>query len=97
MFDGNGTMQLVQFVCKIVCKMIGKYPSMYWSCNDETPWYPMNFLYSLVMRLIRVRIVPVQFVVDDILAGMCRSRPLQRDRCLTDIGCPKTTWLRWNA
>lgn len=49
------------------------------------------------MRLIGVRIVPIQFVVNDILAGMRRFGPLQRGACLVDVRSPKVARLGGNT
>lgn len=44
---------------------------------------------SLVMILIGVCVIPVELIMDNILAGMRRLGPLQCDCGLADISCPE--------
>jgi len=49
------------------------------------------------MDMIGVCVIPVELVMNDILAGMRRLGPLQCDCGLADIGCPEIARLRWHT
>lgn len=52
---------------------------------------------SLVMILIGVCVIPVELIMDNILAGMRRLGPLQCDCGLADISCPEIARLWWHT
>lgn len=45
------------------------------------------------MLLVRVGVVPVEFVVDNVLARVGRPGPLQSDSCFANIGRPEAARL----
>lgn len=59
--------------------------------------YLSKLMYLLVVSLVRIRIVPVHFIMNYVFAGVCRTRPLQRNGRFANVSSPKTTRLRWDT
>lgn len=50
-----------------------------------------------MMLLVCIGVIPVQFVVYDVLARVSRPGPLESDSCFANIGSPEVARLGGNA